>query len=85
MTEECLNTLKANREPIKWDTYYAENGMDVSVQNMSFEVYDDNVYSFTASLEIASDDTKEVSERTGQITVLEEDGKEKVSHIYVNP
>ena len=82
-TQECLEQMIANREPFKYDKLAEENGEKITVESVSFSVYDqeNKVYTFEAVLKgDAGGKTYQVS---GQITLQEEEGKEKVSHFYI--
>ncbi|HIW80934.1 MAG TPA: hypothetical protein H9742_05290 [Candidatus Acetatifactor stercoripullorum] len=82
-TQECLEQMAANREPFKYDRLAEEKGEKITVESVSFSVYDqeNKVYTFEAVLK--SDAGGKTYQANGQITLQEEEGKEKVSHFYV--
>lgn len=84
-TEECLNNMIASRIPFSWDKYAIEKDMKITVKETSFNVYDEehDVYSFSLTVEVDGKEGIEDNVITGQITVSEEDGEEKISNIYV--
>lgn len=85
VTQECLNTLIANREPIKYDKQAADNGESITVADVTFEEYnsENGVYLFTVTLEADNGSSTSTYDVTGQITVEKEADQEKVSHIFI--
>ena len=84
VTQECLEQMIANREPFKYDKLAEENGEKITVESVSFSVYDqeNKVYTFEAVLKSTGGASK-TCQVSGQITLQEEEGKEKVSHLYI--
>ena len=82
-TQECLEHMIANREPFKYDKLAEENGEKITVESVFFSVYDqENKDTFEALLKSTGGASK-TCQVSGQITLQEEEGKEKVSHLYI--
>lgn len=84
-TQECLDSMIASRIPFSWDKHAIENDRKVSVKETSFEVYDEenNVYTFSVTVEIDDKEKIEQNVVKGQISVSEVEGEEKISNLYV--
>lgn len=51
VTEECLDTMQANRLPVQLDKFTKEKGIEASVDYIELTEYDENTYSYRVYFE----------------------------------
>jgi len=83
-TEDELKTLISNREPLKYDKSAMENNQLFVVDNIKIDVYDKETGVYSFEVELVEKDGADSYIYTGQLSVIEEDGREKISNMRVS-
>ena len=55
VTEECLETMQANRLPVQLDKFTKEKGIEASIDYIELTEYDENTYSYRVHFEEIGD------------------------------
>ena len=82
-SEACIEAMSGDRMPLKYDKKAEENSAKAKVLEVKCEVDEDGEGEFEVLLGYEKDEDKK-EKATGQITVIEEDGKEKVDSFFLS-
>lgn len=82
VTEECLDTMQANRLPVQLDKFTKEKGIEASVDYIELTKYDDNSYLYRVYFQENGDAYFEDG-LAGQVSYEIVDGEIKVSVISI--
>ena len=82
-SKACIEAMSGDRMPLKYDKKAEENSAKAKVLEVKCEVDEDGEGEFEVLLGYEKDEDKK-EKATGQITVIEEDGKEKVDSFFLS-
>lgn len=82
-SEACIEAMSGDRMPLKYDKKAEENSAKAKVLEVKCEVDEDGEGEFEVLLGYEKDEDKK-EKATGQITVTQEDGKEKVDSFFLS-
>lgn len=82
-SKACIEAMSGDRMPLKYDKKAEENSTKAKVLEVKCEVDEDGEGEFEVLLGCEKDEDKK-EKATGQITVIEEDGKEKVDSFFLS-
>ena len=82
-SKACIEAMSGDRMPLKYDKRAEEKSAQTTVLEVKCEVDEDGEGEFEVLLGYEKDEDKK-EKATGQITVIQEDGKEKVGSFFLS-
>jgi len=82
-SKACIEAMSGDRMPLKYDKKAYEESAQTTVSEVKCEVNEDGEGEFEVFLSYENDEAKK-EKATGQITVIQEDGKEKVDSFFLS-
>lgn len=85
VSPDYLDTMKANRIPLSYDKYAAEQNAEVTVMKVSVTKESEGTYTYHADLQIVLDGVTTDTECSGSIRTTNLDGSEKITYFSCDP
>lgn len=82
-SEACIEAMSGDRMPLKYDKKADDESAQTTVSEVKCEVDEDGEGEFEVLLSYENDEAKK-EKATGQITIIQEDGKEKVDSFFLS-